>query len=155
MGRLAIGEVARRSGLRPSALRYYEERGLLQPAARERGRRIYREEVLDRLAVIELAKRSGFTLGEIRALLAGLDRRGPAAAQWRAVAGARLAALDRRIEEARRMQALLRQLSDCPCPRLASCGRAFNAARGERDADAPRGTPTGRRRAQRRGANAA
>lgn len=129
MARFPIGEVARRSGLRPSAIRFYEQRGLLPVVDREGGRRIYGEEVLDRLAVIELAKRSGFTLGEIRGLLVGFDRGGSAAGHWRAAAGTKLAALDRTIAEATRMRALLVVLSDCGCPGLADCGRALDGGR--------------------------
>lgn len=144
MARLPIGEVARRSGLRASAIRFYEERGLLPRVEREGGRRIYGEEVLDRLAVIELAKRSGFTLAEIRGLLVGLDRGGSAALHWRAAAGPKLAALDRTIAEATRMRALLVALRDCACPGLADCGRALQSDRragGSRGRAGVRGGP--------------
>ncbi len=66
---LTIGEVARRAGVRPSALRYYEDAGLLSPPARTGGQRRYEEGVLRRLAVIAAARRMGFTVAEIRTLL--------------------------------------------------------------------------------------
>ena len=66
---LGIGEVARRAGVRPSAIRYYEEVGLLAEPARVGGRRRYDESVVRSLANIEGAKRAGFTLGETRSYL--------------------------------------------------------------------------------------
>jgi MerR family transcriptional regulator, redox-sensitive transcriptional activator SoxR len=63
---LGIGEVARRAGVRPSAIRYYEEVGLLAEPARVGGKRRYDESVVRCLANIEGAKRAGFTLGETR-----------------------------------------------------------------------------------------
>ena len=68
---LTIGEVARRAGVRASAIRYYEEAGLLEEPERVGGKRRYDEEALRRLALIGGAKRAGFTLGEIRTLLHG------------------------------------------------------------------------------------
>ena len=63
---LGIGEVARRAGVRPSAIRYYEEVGLLAEPPRVGGKRRYDEGVFRCLANIEGAKRAGFTLGEMR-----------------------------------------------------------------------------------------
>jgi MerR family redox-sensitive transcriptional activator SoxR len=63
---LGIGEVARRAGVRPSAIRYYEEVGLLAAPPRVGGKRRYDEDVFRCLANIEGAKRAGFTLGEMR-----------------------------------------------------------------------------------------
>ena len=69
---MGIGEVARRAGIRASAIRYYEEVGLLAAPARVGGKRRYDEGVLRCLANIEGAKRAGFTIGEMRAFLDGL-----------------------------------------------------------------------------------
>ena len=72
---LTIGQVASRTGLRASAIRYYESRGLLPKASRIGGKRVYEGLVLERLAIIELAKTAGFHLDEIRAtLVRTLDR---------------------------------------------------------------------------------
>jgi MerR family redox-sensitive transcriptional activator SoxR len=60
---LTIGEVARRAGVRTSAIRYYEEAGLLPEPERVGGKRRYEKEILRRLALIGGAKRAGFTLG--------------------------------------------------------------------------------------------
>ena len=66
---LTIGEVAAQAGLRTSALRYYEQTGLLRPATRVSGQRRYDAAALDRLAVIQFCRRLGFSLSEIRVLL--------------------------------------------------------------------------------------
>jgi MerR family redox-sensitive transcriptional activator SoxR len=66
---LTIGELARRSGRRPSAIRYYEQIGLLRPPIRISGRRRYPEDAARTLIVIDTAQWAGLSLGEIRALL--------------------------------------------------------------------------------------
>src|SRR5918992_1339605 len=69
-GQLTIGEVARRAGLQPSAIRYYEQIGLLPAPGRQSGRRRYDPAVLDRLTVIRVGQAAGLTLAEIRELVA-------------------------------------------------------------------------------------
>lgn len=69
MFRLDIAEVARRSGFRPSTLRYYEKRGLITSDGRQGLRRQYDDGVLTRLALIALGQRAGYSLDEIAALL--------------------------------------------------------------------------------------
>jgi len=122
---LTIGEVAARTGVRASALRYYEAAGLVPAPRRRGGKRVYDPAVLDRLAVIELAKAAGFTLRETRSLLTGLGRRRPAARAWQRLARDKVAELDRRIAEASRMKAMLGVLVACDCPTLGDCGRAL------------------------------
>ena len=60
MKKLSIGQVAERAGIASSAIRYYESEGLLPRAGRRNGRRIYDEGIIDRITLIELAKRAGF-----------------------------------------------------------------------------------------------
>lgn len=126
---LGIGEVAERTGVAASALRYYEREGLVPPAEREGGRRVWREDVLDRLALIGVAKAAGFTVAETRALLSGVERRGPPGRRWRTVARHKLAELDARLAEVERMKRLLRTLSRCKCPTLEDCARALRRSR--------------------------
>jgi MerR family redox-sensitive transcriptional activator SoxR len=126
---LTIGKVATRAGLRASAIRYYEEEGLVPTADRKGGKRVYDESVLDRLALIELAKSAGFTIRETRELLAVFGRRRTAAASWNKLAQAKLAELDEQIARASKMKALLSMLIRCECPALDDCGRALNAGR--------------------------
>jgi DNA-binding transcriptional MerR regulator len=73
MEKLNIGEVARRVGIRQSAIRYYESMDLLSPPARTSGWRSFEPEVVDRLQVIRAAREMGFSLDEIRLLLDGFS----------------------------------------------------------------------------------
>lgn len=123
MENLSIGQVANEAGIAASAIRYYETEGLLPAARRRSGRRVYDAEVLDRLGFIELAKRAGFTVAETRRLLSGFSRKTPAGARWRALAEHKLGELQRRIDEAKQMQAILRRLAECECPTLDDCAR--------------------------------
>ena len=86
MAELGIGEVARRAGLKASALRYYEAEGLIPRAPQRSGRRVYDESILDRLRIIQLAKSAGFTMAEIKRLLSGFSRRTAPGQRWRALA---------------------------------------------------------------------
>ena len=121
---LSIGEVAQRAELATSALRFYEREGLIESAGRRSGRRVYDPSVLDRLAVVELAKNAGFTIAETKKLLRGFDRRTPPGKRWRALAATKLEELDRRIEEAQRMKRVLEQATACQCPSFEICGQA-------------------------------
>ena len=123
MDDLRIGQVAAQSGVPASAIRYYETQGLLPKAARRGGQRIYDEEVLQRLTVIELAKEAGFTIAEMRQLLRGLSMRQPASQRWRKLAEVKLKEIDQRIERARRMKQVLEGVSMCDCPTLSDCAR--------------------------------
>jgi len=108
---IPIGEVARRAGVRTSAIRYWERRGLLPRPGRESGRRRYGEDVLLRLNVIRFARDSGFALREIAALFAGR----PYSARLRSLARDKIAELEHTIERTRLMQALLRHALSCRC----------------------------------------
>lgn len=108
MRTIDIGELGRRVRMRPSALRYYERIGLLPPAERVGGRRVYPATTVRRLALIRMTQRAGFTLAEIRELL----DRGDAGAsrQWQALAERKLPEIDALIGE---LQALRRAVADC------------------------------------------
>ena len=77
-----IGEVARRAGVSPSAIRYYESVGLVEPERRSSGRRLYGEVAVERLALISFAKGAGFTLDEVRQLIDGFPKETPVGARW-------------------------------------------------------------------------
>jgi MerR family redox-sensitive transcriptional activator SoxR len=74
---LSIGEVARQVGIRASAIRYYEQAGLLPAPRRRSGQRRYDPDIIDRLALIEFAQQAGFTIGEIRTLFEGFEQETP------------------------------------------------------------------------------
>lgn len=123
MAGLSIGEVARRTGLRASALRYYERAGLLERQLRSSGRRQYDLTIFDRLALIAYAKRVGFTIADIRLLLSGANDAGPASARWHALARRKQHELDAAIADARVMKRLLQRALNCRCLSLDECGR--------------------------------
>src|SRR6266851_31019 len=98
MAQLAISEVARRVGLRASAIRYYERIGILLPARRVGGQRRYDVTVLHRLAVVRRAQEAGFSLDEIRQLFSRLRESAPISARWNEIAERKLVELDARME---------------------------------------------------------
>ena len=121
---MPIGELARRAGTAPSALRYYERIGLLPPAERAGGKRHYPPSSAERLALVRLYRDAGFTLKEIRQLLAAGSRR---RASWTALAEGKIAELDARIAEAQRAKDLLEHGLNCPHDDLVACPN-FRAA---------------------------
>jgi MerR family redox-sensitive transcriptional activator SoxR len=123
---LTITEVARQAGLQPSAIRYYEQIGLLPAAQRMSGRRRYDTTVLYRLAVIQRARLSGFTLDEIRTLFFGFQSVTPASERWRRLSRKKLAELDDLLEGIRTMRGLLkRMMENCRCGTLDECGKGI------------------------------
>ena len=98
---IRIGELAKRSGLASSALRYYEESGLLQPSGRSAaGYRVYEAGAVGRLSFIQRARALGLTLKEIRELLKGVSANGASdRTRLRHVVAHKLAETDRRLGE--------------------------------------------------------
>jgi MerR family redox-sensitive transcriptional activator SoxR len=117
--------VAKRAGLAASAIRYYEEEGLIPRADRSGGRRVYDESILDRLTLIGVAKGAGFTIAEIKRLLGGFTRRTPPGERWRALARRKSEELDQRIAEAERMKRVLAAVTRCECPTFEDCSLAL------------------------------
>jgi MerR family redox-sensitive transcriptional activator SoxR len=142
---LTIGQVASHTGLRASAIRYYESRGLLPKASRIGGKRVYERAVLDRLAIIELAKTAGFHLDEIRATLQHATKAGPAA-RWKTAARAKQDELDAELKRLMITKYVLVRMSACSCATLEECGRAFLDAVAKHPAESPTGLRTQRRR---------
>ena len=118
---LAIGEVARRAGIRPSALRYYESIGLMPAPRRVSGRRHYGEGTVQMLRVVQLAQQAGFTVAEIQTLLHGFAPDTPPAARWRPLAQQKIAELDALVERAQQMRRILEAGLECGCLRLEDC----------------------------------
>ena len=119
---LPIGEVARRSGLPPSALRYYEREGLVHSTRTSGGQRRYERSVLRRLAFIRAARTIGIGLDEVRA---GLDRlpegRTPTRADWTRLSRAWRARLDEQIGALEALRDGLDSCIGCGCLSLATC----------------------------------
>jgi MerR family redox-sensitive transcriptional activator SoxR len=115
-GSLTIGELARLTRRRASAIRYYEQIGLLPEPARVSGRRRHSEADVRTLAIVDTAQRAGLRLAEIEPLVR--DEPGP---ELRGVAERRLRALDALLERARIVRAWLEAAARCECPSLDDC----------------------------------
>ncbi|WGL80047.1 helix-turn-helix domain-containing protein [Serratia marcescens] len=114
---LDIGEVARLSGIAPSALRHYEKKGLIASIGRNGLRRQYAAGVLDQLKLIALGRLAGFTLDEIASLF---DERGRIALDRRLLA-ARIEELDCTLRRLGQVRAGLQHMVDCPEPEHLQC----------------------------------
>ena len=100
---LKIGEVSKRSGVGVEALRFYEKSGLLErPSRTFSGYRVYGEEVLERLAFIKQAQALGFSLDEVRRIIADARKGESPCEEVREIVRRRLAELDERLRELRR-----------------------------------------------------
>lgn len=121
MGSLTIGEVARRAGVRPTTIRYWESEKVLPEPRRAGGQRRYDETVLARLAVVRLAQAVGFSVADLRALVDGFDDQGVPPERWRLLAAARLTAVNALIDRAEAMKRQLEASLRCGCITLDSC----------------------------------
>jgi MerR family transcriptional regulator, redox-sensitive transcriptional activator SoxR len=124
MSSMNIGEIARRANLRTSAIRYYEEAGLLPEPIRINGRRRYDASVLETLRMIQMAQEMGFTIAEIRALLYSFPPETPPVDRWRMLSQRKLAEIEAFMQQARERKALLEQTLACACGSLEECVRA-------------------------------
>jgi DNA-binding transcriptional MerR regulator len=115
---LTIGEVARRAGVAATALRYYEQIGLVPEPARLGGQRRYDDSILARLEVIALCKAAGFSLEEIQLLFAD---DAPGRPVSRALAEAKLAEIDAQMESLARARAVIEWGLRCRCPSIDAC----------------------------------
>jgi MerR family redox-sensitive transcriptional activator SoxR len=120
MSTLSIGQVAARAGVRTSHIRYYERVGVLPPAERAAGQRRYDEDVLHRLAVIDVAQRAGLTLEEIRDLTGSKDGR-HAGERIQALAGAKLPEIQALIDRAEAVKRWLEVAQSCDCTTVDVC----------------------------------
>src|SRR5215813_4678822 len=124
MPELTISEVARRVGLHASAIRYYEQIGLLPCAQRVNGQRRYDATTLYRLAIIQQARQLGFTLDEIRQLFFGFRNITRASERWHKLSRKKLAELDHLMDGVRTVRKLLKKvMRNCRCETLDECGK--------------------------------
>jgi DNA-binding transcriptional MerR regulator len=115
---LTIGELAKRTGLATSALRYYEELGLLPAPGRVSGQRRYPESAVGLVGMILLLQDVGFSLGESKAFLAS---RTPADDGWHSLAHRKLADLDEQIAKAQTAKEAIAHALQCPHDDIATC----------------------------------
>ena len=118
---LSIGTVAARAGVAVSALRFYEDRGLIASVRSEGGHRQYRRPVLRRLAFIQAAQRVGLSLEEIGRALATLPGDGPSPADWKRLSASWRPMLDERIRLLEGLRDQLDSCIGCGCLSLQRC----------------------------------
>lgn len=117
---LTISEVARRSGVRATTIRYYESISVLPTPRRANGRRRYDAAILERLAFIHVAQRLGFSLTEI-VLLFERDTTAPLSERWQAMAREKLADVERLLRHAGEVRQSLLSGLGCGCANLHEC----------------------------------
>ena len=136
---LTITEISRRSGVASSALRFYEERGLITSERAGSGHRRYPRSVLRRIAFIVFAQRIGLTLDEVGAALAKLPAgRAPTRGDWARLSGEWTKRIDQRIAELQRLREGLTRCIGCGCLSIDRCRLANPADRAGRMGPGPR-----------------
>jgi MerR family redox-sensitive transcriptional activator SoxR len=136
---MTIGEVSARSGVAASALRFYEERGLITSERAGSGHRRYPRPVLRRIAFIVFAQRIGLSLDEIGAELAKLPpERAPTRRDWSRLSSGWTARIDERIAELERLKIGLTECIGCGCLSLDRCRLANPDDRAARLGPGPR-----------------
>ena len=136
---ITISEVARRSGVAASALRFYETQGLIKSERAGSGHRRYPRAVLRRVAFIVFAQRMGLTLDEIGTELAKLpENRAPGKSDWAKISGSWSQRIDERIAELERLRAGLTRCIGCGCLSLKECQLANPDDRASRQGPGPR-----------------
>lgn len=118
---MTIGDVARQVGISVSAIRYYEQIGLLPKTRRVNGQRRFEPQVVQHLQLILFAQQAGFTLEEIETLFHGFEANTPPSERWQVLATQKLAEIKVLIERAHTMERLLETVLECGCVRLEDC----------------------------------
>lgn len=136
---LTIGEISRRSGVASSALRFYEQRGLITSERAGSGHRRFPRAVLRRIAFIVFAQRIGLTLEEIGAELAKLPpHHAPTRRDWSRLSATWSSRIDERIAELKRLKLGLTECIGCGCLSLDRCQLANPGDRAARFGSGPR-----------------
>ena len=135
MPELTISKAAKRFGLRASALRYYEQIGVIPPAHRCGGQRRYDASALRRLAIVQRARQLGFSLKEIQILFSNFTSGPPISKRWHDLSQAKLAELDEQIAQINAMQEMLRKMMRCRCSAFDQCGEGILNAQCSRQPD--------------------
>ena len=121
MKELTISEVAKRAGIRASAIRYYESIKLLPPPKRISGRRRYNADVLRRISFIQVSRAAGLTIAEIQTLMNELDDDKPLSERWQALARQKLDEVDALMRKVQGMKMILKNGLNCRCSNLDEC----------------------------------
>ncbi|MGI8744790.1 MAG: MerR family transcriptional regulator [Bryobacteraceae bacterium] len=120
---MTIGELASKTGVPASTIRYWESIGVLPVAGRVSGQRRYTGDSIHRLAVLRLAQACGFRLDEMRHLMHGFRPETPPSRRWQELAHAKQIDLDTQIAQLKAMRRVVDRVLNCQCAELADCGR--------------------------------
>jgi MerR family redox-sensitive transcriptional activator SoxR len=118
---MKIGELAARTGLNASAIRYYETLGLLAAPHRASGQRRYPDDAVYRVLLIGFATNMGFTLDEVKIFLNGLRDNYPVGPRWKKLAHRKIKEVERTIDRSLQLKSLLQHLLQCHCASLQVC----------------------------------
>ncbi len=129
---MKIGDLAKRTGLNASAVRYYENRGLLMAPYRTGGQRRYSDDAVHRVLLIRFASDMGFTLGEIKFFLSRLRDKAPVGGRWRKLASRKIKEVDEAIRRSGLLKSLLEHLLQCDCASLQTCVERLRLSTGLR-----------------------
>jgi DNA-binding transcriptional MerR regulator len=125
MSDLTISKVAKRFGIRASALRYYEQIGILPATYRRGGQRLYDESAVRRLAIVQRARQLGFTIKETQILFSDFSSGPPISERWHSLCEAKLEELEIQILQIREMQQMLQKMMQCRCAAFDQCGQGI------------------------------
>lgn len=136
---ISIGTLAKRTGLAHSAIRYYEDEGLVHPERTAAGQRRFLRSDIRRLSFVMIAQKLGFPLARIRALLNRLpDKRTPNAHDWARISSEMRGELDARIAELERLRDTLDGCIGCGCLSLDKCALYNSGDRAAENGSGPR-----------------
>jgi len=121
---MRISEVARRTGVLATTIRFYESIGLLPSPHRLNGQRIYGTDILDRLALIRFGRKTGFSLKELKSLLQGFDSR----AKRRNAAQGKLKEMKIQRDQIKLKERLLKEMALCRCGTIQQVGERLMKA---------------------------
>jgi MerR family redox-sensitive transcriptional activator SoxR len=116
-----IGEVASRTGVNASAIRYYEKLSLIPAPYRASGQRRYTDEAIYRVLLIRFARDMDFSLQDVKIFLSGLNEKAPVGKRWKRLAHSKIKQVDETVVRARRLKTLLEHLLHCRCASLRQC----------------------------------
>jgi len=116
-----IGELANRTGVNASAIRYYEKLNLVPAPYRASGQRRYTDEAVYRVLLIRFARDMAFSLDEIKLFLSGLNEKAPVGKRWKTLAHSKIKQVNETMARAQQLRSLLEHLLRCRCASLREC----------------------------------
>jgi MerR family redox-sensitive transcriptional activator SoxR len=116
-----IGQLASRTGVNASAIRYYEKLTLIPAPYRASGQRRFTDDAIYRVLLIRFARDMDFSLDEIKIFLSGLNDKAPVGKRWKRLAHSKIRQVDETMVHAQRLKSLLEHLLHCRCVSLQQC----------------------------------